>query len=182
MRQSSRGGGGEGGDQAVVKAYLDDNTVFIYYMIQLVVLPGRERPRERRVERLSSPWQVPRLPPPLGAGQGRGRPPQQASAPVFRDLIAVQPKLTYKIKCSEFREGFILDPDRKLGFKIFHRCRYFSDVTKFTLHSQENVNYILHFQNKICIKFQVSKNRTRIWKKNLVRLKIYARTVKTQKH
>ncbi len=79
-------GGGVGVDQPAVKTYLDDNTVFIYYMIELFVLPVRERPPERRGERLSSPWLVQRLHPPLGAGQGRGRPPPQASAPDCRDL------------------------------------------------------------------------------------------------
>jgi hypothetical protein len=84
-------------DEPAVKTSLDNVTMFIYYMIQLVVLPVRERPPERRVERLrSSPWLVQRLRPPLGAGQGRGRPPPQASVPVFRDLIAVQHKLTYR--------------------------------------------------------------------------------------
>ncbi len=85
-----------------MKTFLDNVTVFIYryYMIQLVVLPVRERPPERRVERLrSSPWLVQRLPPPLGAGQGRDRPPPQASAPVRRYLIAVQPKLTHRELC-----------------------------------------------------------------------------------
>ncbi len=124
--------------------------------------------------------------PSSGGGAGAGPPAStgisaclQGSYPSSLNLLM---KL-WRTKCSGFRKGFILDSYRKRRFQIFQKCRFVSDVTKFTLHSKENVNYIHHFKNRICIKFHVlSKNMIRIWKKDLVLSKNYSRTAQVQKH